>query len=100
MKIGRLYIGVMKTNEDHRKILASWQHKDGYWRWCLSWYPTSRGFALVRPGYIDGHYTPGGWTSVWRGLFRGHFSCWGTLPFGGWGFSTQPPWPRKPLQGS
>lgn len=97
MKIGRLRIGVMPTNEDSRKTVAVWQHKSGYWRWCLSWYPNNRGFILIHPAYINDKWEPAYWTpgardSVLRGIFSGHFSCWGTVPLiGGWSFSTQPP---------
>lgn len=95
MKIGRLFVGVSDTNEDRRKVVASWQHRDGYWRWHVSWYPKAKRHALLTGGYVGGHFTPGGWDSVWRGLFNGHFSAYGWLPMvGGWGFSTQPPFPR------
>lgn len=98
MKIGRLNIGITKTNEEHRFSVAAWQDKSGYWRWHISWTPRTKGFVLIRPCYIDTanyeprYYTPGGRDSILRGIFHGHFSCCGIIPLiGGWSFSTQPP---------
>jgi hypothetical protein len=86
MKIGRLHIGKMPTNEAHRFVLASWAHRSGYWRWVLSWAPPTQGMAFrFGPAMDSGK-------RYWVG-FKGcrHFAVWATVPrVGGFSFSTQP----------
>lgn len=82
MKIGKLYIGIRKTNEENNFILASWAYPRGYWRWAL--------YLRRLPGFGFG-YGPGMDSGkrywVWK-----HFSAWLRIPWlGVLSLAIQPP---------
>lgn len=91
MKIGKLFLGLSRTNAERvQYVIACWQHADNYWRWAVRWTPPNNwreAFCLPRIGPMRNMGTE--WFGSW-GLTS--ISCWLTLPLiGGVSLSTQPP---------
>lgn len=85
MRIGRLFLGLSRTNETAFRsfVIASWSYETGYWRWHVRWKTPSRFLILPRfgPSYASGT----------RYRVGHHFGCWIQLPFlGSLAFVTQP----------
>lgn len=102
MKIGRLFVGIEKTNEANNYVLASWAHASGYWRWAV-WLRrhTAQTTESGLPGYgqplptfgfgpsmsCGTRYTLGSLRNWWRWFGAWvHIAGIGTLSI-----STQPP---------
>ena len=94
MRIGRLFIGAVRTNHSRgpEYVVASWAYETGYWRWALFWTVANgwrEAFRLPRFGPCKEQGTK--WFGYW-GVTS--FSGWLILPFAGmFALSTQPPMP-------
>jgi len=84
MRIANLFIGAQRTNDSSpRCLIASWQHRNGYWRWALYWSPYFGWRIKGGPGMACG--------TKYR--IGGHISVWALIPLlGGFSFATQPAW--------
>lgn len=87
MKIGKLFIGKEKCNEDDRFILASWSYKSGYWIWVLDWRKPKRILHTMKFPIPKTSYACGTKFFACKGMFSSHI----TIPFiGTFSLSTQP----------
>lgn len=94
MRIGRLFLGIARTNEKDRVVVASWSYVTGYWRWALYRSPW-RSWRVK----LSGSY-PYPETKTWLQRFSpmgrlGHpFGMYVCIPLlGVFSLSTQPPLP-------
>ena len=77
MNIWRLNIGVRRTSERTRFVLASWAYVTGYWRWHISFRRHPRIQEQRRIGFAG---------------MPGHWGAWVVLPLlGTLSIQTQPP---------
>ncbi len=87
MRIGKLEVGISKTNESNRFVLASWAHASGYWRWCLC----LRRMKVRLPRFGPS-MSMGTKYRITCGRGTGWIGVWLAVPFFGvLSFSTQPP---------
>lgn len=88
MKIGRLFLGMARTNEMAYRnyTVASWAYETGYWRWAMWWAP----FASWRKAVCLPRIGPG-MASGTKWSVGTMVSFWFVVPFiGSFSVTTQP----------